>query len=735
MKCFAFSFSKGSGLWIMVLCFGILLCPDVWGKTRIYGIAKYNGLRPIANATIVLEGTYDGTTTGIDGKFSFETDEVGAMTITAKSDEFVPISQSIQVKNGIDIEIKLSFTTKSLVMSGVTVRPRVFESSDKYKATVLNHIDIVTTSTDANIAGALKTMPGTQQVGESGDLFVRGGAGYETKTFIDGLWVSNFNYSSPANIAARSRFPPNMFKGTFFSSGGYSALYGQALSSTLVLESEDLPAKSSADISISPIWAGAGIQKLSKNQQSAVGGIVNYTNLGPILSFLKTNIEFTQKPSYFDGSFYWRKKVKNNGYLKFFASAGSSNVGLEKNDIDFQDVRDNIGLKNQNLYTNFTFKQNWAAGWKFYIGSSYSLNIDKFSVKAIRSEKQTVFDSTSNNTFSIFQLRTVLTKNVFQNSKLHIGSEFRRQDDRLQGKNITILTPENYAALFSEMDTYLTENISARIGVRYEYSSIIGKGNIAPRISVGYTFENNGLLSASYGKFYQSPERNYLRIRQNWNYTEAEHWIVGYQKSDNYRTFRTEIFQKSYQNLVKTSPDLNNNGEGYARGLEVFWRDKKTLKEVDYWVSYSYLDAKRNYADYLTLAQPTFAATHTFSLVAKKYFQKISTVVGTSYTFASGRPYYNPNRPVSEFLTDRTIPYHNLGLTVAYLPKIPKTFSVLALTVSNVLGNDQVFGYNYSTKDFSRFEAIRPVNNPFIFLGLFINFGVDRTDEIINSKL
>jgi hypothetical protein len=32
-----------------------------------------------------------------------------------------------------------------------------------------------------------------------------------------------------------------LFKGTVFSTGGYSALYGQALSSALILESIDLP--------------------------------------------------------------------------------------------------------------------------------------------------------------------------------------------------------------------------------------------------------------------------------------------------------------------------------------------------------------------------------------------------------------------------------------------------------------------------------------------------------------
>ena len=103
----------------------------------------------------------------------------------------------------------------------------------------------------ADITNAIKTLPGTQQVGESEGLFVRGGTAAETKIFIDGTLVNKFFYSSEPDLATRGRFNPFLFKGTIFSSGGYSALYGQALSSVLLLESIDLPEKTSADVGIS----------------------------------------------------------------------------------------------------------------------------------------------------------------------------------------------------------------------------------------------------------------------------------------------------------------------------------------------------------------------------------------------------------------------------------------------------------------------------------------------------
>src|SRR5206468_7654575 len=107
-------------------------------------------------------------------------------------------------------------------------------------------------------------------------------------------------------------------------------------------------------------------------------------------------------------------------------------------------------------------------------------------------------------------------------------------------------------------------------------------------------------------------------------YTKATHYIINYQKSSTERIFRVEAFYKKYEDLVKSYPVsyyyslYNNNGTGYAKGIEFFWRDKKSIKNFDYWVSYSYLDTKRDYLNYPTELHPDFAANHTASVVMKR---------------------------------------------------------------------------------------------------------------------
>jgi vitamin B12 transporter len=730
---------KSSIIKTTIVLLVLLASVELAAQIKIQGTATYNQVNGLADVEIILDGTYDGAKTNPKGKFEFETTETGQLLIIAQKAGYQDVMLPIEIKEGEKriINLDIIFTIKVARLKEITVNAPIFASTDKNRATPLKPLDILTTATDGNITSALKTLPGAQQIGESGDLFIRGGTGNETKTFIDGMLVNNFNYSSTANTASRSRFPPGLFKGTFFSSGGYSAEYGQALSATLILESDDIPIKSSAEFTITPIWLGANVNVADKEFKQSIGGSINYTNLKPIFSVLKPKIDFEKKPEFVDASFYWRHKIRQNGIIKFFGSMGNNNVGIINNNLDFDNVNDIVNLKSKNIYTNLTYKETLKKGWKVFAGASYSQNTDDLHVKAMQLyENKTVFDSSQTGYQTLGQLKVVITKNIFAQSKLKFGTEhqFSKETDQINKVSTTYDINERFFGNFVELDSYLSEKLTVRAGLRAEHSSILNKWNLAPRASIGYAFSKNTLLSYSAGQFYQKPETKYIARNFDIGYTKATHHIISLQKSDSYQTFRIEGYHKNYNNLLKTAPSINTEGSGFAKGLELFWRDKKTLKEFDYWLSYSLLDTKRNFMDYPISTQPNFAAKHTVSAVLKRFFPDIATNISTTYTFATGRPYYNPKKPASAFMSDKTINYNNLGFSIAYLPKIKNTFTVLVLTVSNVLGNSQIYNYQYSNTDFTKRRAIEPVSNPFIFLGLIINMGVDRTQDVINKQ-
>jgi vitamin B12 transporter len=254
----------------------LILALSSKAQVKVSGKVSDNKGRPVGGVSISLKNTYDGATTDSLGNYSFTTSEKGAQVMEATIVGYRPFEQNITVSSS---PVILNISLKELVteLKAVVISAGAFVASDKNKGAVLNALDIVTTpSANGDVTSAFKTLPGTQQVGESEGLFVRGGSATESKIYMDGNLVNNFFYSSTPGIATRGRFNPFLFKGTVFSSGGYSALYGQALSAALILDSKDLPEKTEADLAISVIGLGGGIQHLAKDKRSSWGVSYNY---------------------------------------------------------------------------------------------------------------------------------------------------------------------------------------------------------------------------------------------------------------------------------------------------------------------------------------------------------------------------------------------------------------------------------------------------------------------------
>src|SRR5512133_592968 len=105
---------------------------------------------------------------------------------------------------------------------------------------------------------------------------------------------------------------------------------------------------------------------------------------------------------------------------------------------------------------------------------------------------------------------------------------------------------------------------------------------------------------------------------------KAVHYIANYQYQHDDRTFRTEVYYKRYDNLVtEYFPQQNYPGHaGYARGFEVFFRDRKSIPNLDAWISYSYTDSKRKTIVPGELVTPDYVSAHSVSLVSKYWFGK-----------------------------------------------------------------------------------------------------------------
>lgn len=730
-------------------------------QTIISGIVKDVKNKPVSGASLSIKDSYDGATTDSSGSFLFKTTEKGEQTLVASAIGYKGWEQKI---NLTETPAKIFITLKEEIneMKAVVITAGSFEASDKKRTTVLNPIDIVTTaSANGDITGAIKTLPGTQQVGESEGLFVRGGTASETKTFIDGTLVNNFFYTSQPNIATRGRFSPFIFKGTVFSAGGYSALYGQALSSALILESIDLPDRSSANFGISPIGGNAGFQKLTKNKNASWGINYGYANIYLAFKLLNTKPDYFITPVYHTGDANFRIKTSKTGMLKYYGYFSQNKVGIRTPSVDSVGYKDVFRLKNYNMYHNLSWKNNLGAYWKFNGGASYANNKDDINGNMQNEQNADVLlagleykNFLLNAKGNYFNAKAVFERRLSGLSALRFGSEYNFSNDKAtyilyNGNIYPNNVKENLLSAFAEADVYVTNNIAAKFGGRLEHSALLQKFNFAPRISLAYKVGKEAQTSFAYGIFYQNPERRYLPSSADLNFTKATHYILQYQKVSSLVTLRAEAFYKKYENLIKTGITNNqqmansNAGYGYAKGFELFWRDKKTIKNFDYWISYSFLDTKRDFLNYPAEIQPSFAAKHTANLVLKKFVSAWKTQFNASYTYATGRPYYNiryDNTAGKFNIYDqgKTIDFNSLSFSVNYLPNVFKKgatkFTVFVFSITNVLGTRQVYGYTYSYNGLRK-EAIVPPTKTFVYIGAFFSFGVDRSQDAINNNL
>jgi hypothetical protein len=705
--------------------------------------------KAVAGANISIKNSYDGATSDSSGAFQFSTTDTGTHLLTVSSLNYKTWETTVFF-NGTPLVLKVVLKEAPNELTAVVITAGSFEASDQKKTTVLKPLDIVTTaSANADVAAAMRTLPGTQQVGESAELFVRGGEGYETRQFIDGTTVANPFFGQAPNIASRGRFSPFLFKGTVFSTGGYSALYGQALSSALILESIDLPDETAASASLSPLFVGAQYQHLARNKRSSWGGSSGYTNIGPYIKMVPQRPEYFKAPEVIAGDANFRMKTSATGMLKFYGSYARQILGLRTRNVDSLSLSNAFSLTNTNVYLNLSYRERITSRLKLNAGASYSQDKNNI-LQQVQNEANkpaegslpwyvAVNNYLLKNRSRLLQIRGVLEYKLSGLSALRLGAEHWYSIDTTRFNAFGTTLRDHYTSAFSEADLYLNAKLALRAGLRAEHSSLLQVTNLAPRASIAYKMGPSHQISADYGIFYQKPLNQFLITNPRLPQMRSDHYILTYQSVRANKVFRTQLFHKEYRRLVKTWPDTTSRGDGYARGVEFFWRDKTTFKNFDYWITYSYLNTQRDHLNFPYALNPSFAANHTANLVVKRFFTKMNTQFNINYQFATGRPYYDlafssPNAEWQVRDAGRTRSYNNLSLSVNYLTNLARAFTVVVFSVNNVLNIRQVFGYNYSF-DGSTKLAIVPPANQFFFFGVFLSWGVDRTQDAINNNL
>ncbi|WP_347925184.1 TonB-dependent receptor [Pontimicrobium sp. SW4] len=707
----------------------ILLSFSISAQTVVSGKITNNKGVPIEGANVYLEGTYDGTTSNKDGKFSFNTTETGSQTLVVSFisyEKFIMVGDISYMQN---IDIKLREDVSAL--DAVVLSAGTFEAGDNSKVNALKPLDVVTTASAlGDFVGALQTLPGTATVAEDGRLFVRGGEAEETQIFIDGIRVFTPYAPTTNNTPTRGRYSPFLFDGITFSTGGYSAEYGQALSSVLLLNTIDEPDQEKTDIGIMTV--GATLGNTQKWDKSSISVNASYINLAPYIGLFPDRNDWKKPYEGLSGETVFRQKF-DNGLLKLYAAFDTSNFELTQEDINYEEGV-HFKLKNNNLYVNSSYQGMLNDNWSVFGGMSYTYADENINIidNDIRDQEHSAHFK--------FKFKNRISNRL----KLYFGSEYFTTNFNEEYASDFVAKTDygfnnNIFASYAEADVIFSKAFALKAGLRLEHTSLLEEFTISPRLSLAYKTSPKSQLSFAYGNFYQNPQSNVLKFTQNIESQETSHYILNYQLNSEGRIFRAEAYYKDYDNLLKYDDEFtnfdtsfSNKGYGFAKGIDLFWRDNKSIKNTDYWVSYSYLDSKRNYRNFPVEAQPNFANTHNLSVVGKYWIEDWKSQVGFSYAFGSGRTYTNPN--MDGFLNQKTKGYNNISLNWAYLLSPQK---ILYFSINNATGFKNINGYQYANTpdlngDFAR-RSLKPAADQFFFIGFFWTISEDNTSNQLDK--
>lgn len=760
---------------ISLLSLSLILWVSLSAQTTITGIVLDENEEVLAGANVYLEGTYDGATSDMEGNFAFETNETGVQTLQVSFIGYeVPglridldslnnlalNNNSGQQQSGshsnsesdslsdskhsllFQIQMKPAFTK----VKAVQITAGAFEASDEKKAVILNSLDMVTTAgASGDVYGALQTLPGTTTNGESGRLFVRGGSSDESRTYINGTLVHQAFGASAPLTPVRGRFNPFMFKGTIFSTGGFSAEYGNALSSVLLLQTNDSPIEDQLNISI--LTVGGDLAGTKKWKTGAVTASANYTNLQPYMSLVPQNQDWQQAPLNYGSAVNLWQETSNTGVFKLYAAIDRSTLSLTQEPVVKDSTSDLVEIQNDNLFVNAAWSDLLGEKTKLETGASLTFNHQNLTQnhQILTPSGQTSPQGQSGIDQGLrgLHLKSTLSHQLINKVMLRGGLEYFNDDQTNTFRNEQdVLSTEmegRRMAGFVESDLYASTKLVGRVGGRMEYDMISGKVNAAPRASLAWKSSKNGQFSLAYGWFFQQPRSKDLLFAPDLKPERADHYILNYSYSKNKRHFRSEAYFKDYRNLTKYTSDntwpnqgYNNQGTGYAYGFDLFFRDKKTIKNGDYWISYSFLETKRDFQDYPELATPTFSSRHNLSVVYKHWISDLRSMVGMTFSYGSPRVFNDLNSP--EFNAAKSPAFKSMDINWSYLYRQNIIFHA---AISNVPGFKNQFGRRYAAQpDANGFYASEPILQPaprFFLLGCFITLTRDGNQNQLDK--
>ena len=685
-------------------------------ETVIRGVVTDRDGRPLAGVQVYMQGSQTLETTDSQGRFVLRTGETGSRVLVA----FAPGYWSSEVLLELDgsaLNVEVLMEPADLAETVEVAAPAPEDAAPSVQA--FEALDVVRLpGAQADVMLYVQNLAGVNQLNDEAGLFVRGGDSNEVLTMLDeAVLYHPYRYETVTG-GIRGTVDPFLTSGIAFSSGGFPARYGNALSGVLEMSGLGRPAAPAAGATLA-LSGVSGNASLPVRDQGGVRISGNWSETGPMFRLNRSPRAFTRHPDSRDVNASGHYESPALGSFKVFGMSLRENVGIE---IEREAFRGFLESANANDLAYLRWDKLSAGGWR--AGATLAVTEYRSGTHAGALDIQQA-DRRQSWRLDVSRITTAGT--------VRFGTDGSRSRHAFAGRaphtSVDVGGVRGVSSFDVAFDDWHSGSyvefegapgvLVPNLGVRIDRFDRAGATRIDPRLGLLVRTGERQRLRVAWGVYHQAPGtgsyygsyRGSTALRP----MKAYHWVGGYEYTapDESLHVRVEAYYKRYRDLPLEYPAraFTSTGYGAARGVDLYVR--KGWRNLSVEAVYGWLHTRRRWTSTVEASRgfdipetgtwtPHFAIPH--GLRATATVGVTDTVTASaSWRTASGRPFTpvvaaRPGElgylPVYGAInSDRAPRYERLDLGIDIITPFGP---ILFAAVTNALGRDNVLDYAYS---------------------------------------
>ena len=704
---------------MLALLGGALLTPIVAGARPVNGLVVDRRGAVVEYASVRIVALKLGAATDERGAFALEVPD-GPAVLEVSQIGYQRVRLALSV--GPDLAaLHVVLADEPVPVAEVTVAASSFGKTGKSEGAVVRRDDVyMTPGGAADIFQSLRALPGISAPAEGAALYVRGGAPDETAIRIDGAGIGHPYHYEGASGGLFSILDTYMLKSAFFSSGGFGARYGGAMSGVLDVETQD-------PMNLRTVTVGANLAGVTTATTWALvpdklSALVSLQQSFPelLMRIYGSVSDYTQFPWSENGVAKLLYRYSPTGKLSVFGIGSTEHLGVRTNVLNtgnvyaansrtgfgavhLQDVLLGRGAVRASLTT-----QHYRNQWNY---SAFGRIAREHNVQASADVVWPLGRDHELSAGGLWERR----------AREDGGSAPADSTDLDFGAPVRVVasnTVTREPGAFIEDKLRVWGPLYATFGVRADRAQAAGDWSIDPRSALAWRLDEHQTLRVAAGRYHQDANPSYLDPRfgnPSLAAPYADHVIAGYEWKSDFGNVRLEGYDKRYHRLpiVDSTTWYRASGTGHARGVDVFVQG--TWRQLNGWISYGWLDAKRRQLDDPGEVTENGSVRHSLTLVGQyRYNSRWQTGVRWSHT--SGRPYTPIVGRTPDYVRDIWHPvygahgsalmpvYDRVDLRIMRIFSVPRVSGLPAtgacaayVEAMNLLGTANVLEYTYSS--------------------------------------